>query len=443
MKTNSIALRLIAGAALWVGLALVVGGFALAALFDDHVERTFDRRASVLLESLIAVAEIDPAGKLVLTGAPGEPRFDVPFSGWYWQIDGPDGEVLHSRSLWDRTLGNGAPAGAISTYRIAGPAEQTLRVTERGITLPGSRAIFRFAVAADIAQLEAETRPFNVVLGLSLGILWLVLMAAVALQVHFGLRPLKRLQAGLAEIRAGHSDRLAEDFPAEVAPLAAEVNALMGQISRVVERARTHAGNLAHALKTPLSVISNEIQVSDGPLAETVRREAETMRRSVDHHLARARAAATASVIGARTDVAPVIEDLRRTLVRIHAAREVEIEIEVADGAAFRGDRHDLEEMIGNIVDNGCKWAHRLVRIGVVEEDGALRIRVEDDGEGLPPERRNEALGRGKRLDETVPGSGLGLSIVRDIAGLYDGRLELDRSELGGLRVDLFLPRAE
>jgi signal transduction histidine kinase len=211
----------------------------------------------------------------------------------------------------------------------------------------------------------------------------------------------------------------------------------------VVEHARTHVGNLAHALKTPLSVISNEAGREDTPLAETVRRQTEMMTRQVDHHLARARAAATANVIGARSEVSPVVEDLRRTLARIYAARDILISVEGIDGAVFRGDQQDLEQMIGNVVDNACKWAHKAVRIEIARQDRNLLVTIEDDGDGLPEDQRREALRRGARLDESVPGSGLGLAIVREIAELYDGSLKLGVAGMGGLRVELVIPEAE
>jgi signal transduction histidine kinase len=453
MKTNSIAFRLVAGAAIWIGAALAVSGYLLAALFDDHVERSFDRRMGVMLESLIAVTEIDSSGKIILRRAPGEPRFEQPFSGWYWQISSPgNGEnSARSKSLWDQSLATRtwtqtrtqAGSAASQSHDIAGPQNQALRVVTRNIMLPGVDHDFQFAVAADLAEHESETRPFNVLLGISLAALWLGLMIAVALQVKFGLRPLDRLRAGLVEIRTGRAERLDGDFALEVAPLANELNALVGQIGRVVEHARTHVGNLAHALKTPLSVISNEAGRDQSLLAETVRRQAEIMTRQVDHHLARARAAATANVIGARSDVSPVVEDLRRTLVRIYATRDISIEVEGIDGAVFRGDRQDLEEMIGNVVDNACKWAHKQVRIDIGRQDRNLRIIVEDDGDGLLEDQRREALRRGARLDESVPGSGLGLAIVQEIAGLYEGSLELGEASLGGLRVELLIPEAE
>ena len=443
MKTDSIAFRLVAGAALWVGLALAFAGFVLAALFADHVERGFERRMTVLLESLVAVAEIGPDGSLTLDGAPAEPRFAQPLSGWYWRIEGAGGEVLRSRSLWDQDLVREAGSEAGGRYQAVGPRGRALRVIERPITLPGARAPWRFAVAAEEAELEAELRPFNVTLAWSLGVLWLGLLAAVMVQIRFGLRPLARIRAALADVRTGRADRLEGDFASEVVPLVDELNAHLGHVAEVVERARTHVGNLAHALKTPLSVLATEAARSDTALAETVAKQAEIMRRRVDHHLVRARTAATAGVLGARIEVGPVIDGLRRTLERIHAARRVRIVVYGATGAMFRGDRQDFEEMVGNVVDNACKWARSEVRIGVVQDDEGLHLTVDDDGEGLPAESRQEAMTRGNRLDESVPGSGLGLAIVNEIAGLYGGRVGLEESPFGGLRVKLVLPAAE
>jgi signal transduction histidine kinase len=222
-----------------------------------------------------------------------------------------------------------------------------------------------------------------------------------------------------------------------------ELNAHLGQIDDVVARARTHAGNLAHALKTPLSVLGNEAERGEGPLAETVKRQTEAMARRVDHYLVRARTAASAGRIGARTEVVPVLDDLGRTLKRIHTARGVTIAIECADNLVFRGDRQDLEEMVGNLLDNACKWAVEKIHVRASPEGSSLRIVIEDDGPGLAAEDRDRAFTRGDRLDEAVPGSGLGLSIVREIAELYGGGAELGSSERGGLKVEIVLPAAE
>jgi signal transduction histidine kinase len=298
-------------------------------------------------------------------------------------------------------------------------------------------------VAADLAQLEADIRPFHLTLGISLAVLWLGLVAAAVLQIRIGLRPLDRLRATLADVRVGRATKLEGDFPTEIRPLADEFNAYLEHVATVVERARTHVGNLAHALKTPLSVLRNEAEGADGSLARAVIRQTDVMGRRIDHHLVRARTAASGSLLGARTEVDPVLEDLRRTLIRVYAARHLDVDIESEPGLVFRGDRQDLEEVIGNLLDNACKWARTTIKVIAKGGNGRLMVRFDDDGPGLPPEQGNSAPARGERLDESVPGSGLGLSIVREIVGLYRGEMRLGRGELGGLRVEILLPGVE
>ncbi len=441
-RTTSIARRLVLGAGLWIAVALSAGGFVLAGLFQDHVERSFDARLAAFLDALIAVAELNDEGVLILTRPQGEPRFRQPYSGWYWQIVAGDGTPTTSRSLWDQTLAlrTGRAGGALDRYRVSGPQDQALHVLQRHVTL--GNAEFDFAVAVDTAEFEAEIGPFNVTLGWSLGVLWVGLVGAVLLQVRFGLRPLRRMHAALAEIRAGRASRLEGAYPAEIGPLAQELNALLAQNAAVVERARTQVGNLAHALKTPLTLLNNEAGTAEGRLPELVRQQVRAMGRWVDHYLARARTAASTGILGARTPVAPVVADLARTVRRIHSQRGLTVNVRCASEATFRGDLQDLEEMLGNLMDNACKWAASTVGVGIEAGDGQVRVVVEDDGPGLPAGRRDEALMRGGRLDEADDGSGLGLAIVRDIAELYGGGLELGESPLGGLEARLTLPAA-
>ncbi len=442
MKPDSLAIRLLGAAAVWSVAALLAGGWLLTSLFRDYVERGFDDRLIVLLEGLVAVSSLDAGGELRLERALPELRFEQPYSGWYWQINGPEGPVLRSRSLWDQVLE--APAavagGEIRRYRTQGPERQVLRTVARSISLPGSEARYRFHLAADTTEMEVEIRRFTGILAWSLGLLGFGLLSAIFLQVKYGLRPLGRIGTALADIRSGRADRLEGRFPAEITPLAEELNALLEHNAQVVERARTHVGNLAHALKTPLSVLTNEAATGSGALAETVRRQSALIRRQVDHHLARARTAAAAGILSARTDVRPVIEDLCRTLERMHAARAVSIEVVCPAPITFRGERQDLEEMLGNLIDNGCKWGRTRVRVSVAAEGDRFSLAVEDDGPGLDAEQRAAVLERGRRFDETVPGSGLGLAIVRDIARLYGGEVTLAASSMGGLRVALTLP---
>lgn len=265
----------------------------------------------------------------------------------------------------------------------------------------------------------------------------------MVIQVRYGLSPLRRIGEALAEIRAGRADRLTGPVPRELAPLTHELNALLAHNAQVVERARTHVGNLAHALKTPLSVIANEAATASGPLAATVARQVAAMRTQVDHHLARARALGSGQVLGARCRVEPVLQDLVRALTRIHAARNVSLSIDCPAELAFRGEREDLEEMAGNLLENACKWARARVAVRASVQAGEmLTLTVEDDGPGIAEGERARAIERGTRLDESVPGTGLGLAIVRDICALYGGTIALGDAELGGLSVRVTLPAA-
>lgn len=453
---NSVAFRLLVAAAVVSIAGLIAGGLLLSNVFRGSLERQLDERMLADMENLIAVAEPAPDGHLTGLTVFSDQRYDTAFSGWYWQValQGSVNEWLTSRSLWDKTLAIPNPEGStLGRGFTVGPEDQQLRYVVRRISFPNMAALARgedgktqhyyFAIAADLANLKAEAGRFDVTLLWSLGALAAALTMATVVQVRVGLAPLRVVRERLAAIRAGKAQKLEGSFPAEIAPLAGEVNALLAHNAEVVQRARTHVGNLAHGLKTPLTVLTNEAAQVRGALSDTVLKQSAVMRRQVDHYLARARAAASAEVIGARADAAPVVADLVRALEKIYGAKGVEIETAVPPGIAFRGERQDFEELVGNLLDNACKWARMTVRIEAVATAPRLEIFVDDDGPGLTDDEIVRVLEKRERLDERMPGSGLGLGIVRDIADLYGGRLELSRSEsLGGLRACLFLPLA-
>jgi signal transduction histidine kinase len=317
-------------------------------------------------------------------------------------------------------------------------------MVERPVDL-GVDGKFLISVAGDASEIFDETRSFDYYLGGTFAALGIVLLLTTIFQVRFGLAPLKRISESIADIRSGRAERLEGEFPVEIAPLARETNALIDANREIVERARTHVGNLAHAIKTPLSVIVNEAGAHPvDAFASKVLEQADVMRDQVAHHLERARIAARLTVVGTVTEVAPAIEALRRTMEKIHRDRGLTIELKADSQAKFRGERQDLEEMAGNLIDNACKWARSRVEASVETarqgERVWLRISIDDDGPGLPDEARAKMLKRGQRLDETKPGSGLGLSIVGDLAALYRGALTLGRSPLGGVRATLELP---
>jgi signal transduction histidine kinase len=455
---RSLAARLVLAAAIWSVLILALGGFLLVQQYRASAFRSLDGDLDNTLVTLIAAAQIDETGAVALSQTPNDPRFKAGDSGRYWAIapvsDTPEPKVTaRSESLWDEGVAwpNGSSQalsalnGEILRVDMVGPFNQPVRVAAMAVTLPGDARLIMFMAMADRRPVLRDAGRFTQTLVLALAVLALGLLAMVLVQVGVGLAPLNRLQGDVAQIRAGRMKRLEGAYPTEVAPLTEELNALIAHNQDVVERARTHVGNLAHALKTPISVLLNEARASQGPFAALVARQAEAMSRNVQHYLERAQAAARAETLGARTECAPVIEDIARTLTRLFGRdRDLDMDLALDGGLAFRGERQDLEEMVGNLMENACKYGEGAVRVSARVADAlSLEIMVEDDGPGLTPEQQETALKRGERLDETAPGAGLGLAIVADLAMLYGGALTMGRSDLGGLSARLLLPRVD
>ena len=433
-------------------------GWGLGKLFRQHVEAQFHAELRTHLDQLTAHITLDAQGRAQLALPLSEPRFGRPYSGYYWQVDaiGPTGAsiapaLLRSRSLWDVALAvpeDALAEGDIHVHQVVGPQGKYLGLVERSVHLDdspdGKPHTLRLLAAADADLMAEPVSRFNGALWLALGVLGAGLVLAAVVQVSVGLSPLRALRTALARVRGGEVPRLAGDFPVEVAPLVEEFNTVLAHNADVVERARTHAGNLAHALKTPLSVLANAAQAKeqqDPELARLVLEQIGVARRQVDYHLARAQAAAATRVPGAKTVLVPVVEGLVRVMQRIHAQREVAITVHPWPAAlAFRGEAQDLQEMLGNLLDNACKWAKHRVEIGAHSEGANLTLTLDDDGPGLDVPQRDAVMRRGVRADEQVPGSGLGLAIVDDLARLYGGRVDLLDSPLGGLRAALTLP---
>jgi signal transduction histidine kinase len=454
MRPSSLALRLFLSATAWTVVILFATGIILSSIYRDAVERSFDRRLGVYLRTLVADVVAPEQSADRAEPALGEPLFDLPLSAWYWQVTrlgATKPDVRSSRSLWDSNLpvldDAEAPVGADGTRHgyVTGPEDQRLRIVERNVDL-GEDGRYLIAVAGDPQEIDDETRAFDQALIVTFGTLTLVLIFITMFQVRFGLAPLKRISEALAAIRAGTAERLEGNFPVEIAPLARETNALLEANREIVERARTHVGNLAHALKTPLSVIFNEAAArGDDTFAAKVIEQTNIMRDQIAHHLERARLAARLKVVGSVTEVVPVVTALTRTMEKIYQPRGIAIDLHAPAQVRFRGERQDLEEMVGNLVDNACKWAQMRVSVEVVPDAAVhpmVRIVVDDDGPGLSPGQRDLVARRGRRLDETKPGSGLGLSIVVELSTLYGGSLSLSTAPVGGLRAELVLPAA-
>ena len=461
----SLTSRLIVTAFAWVALAIIATGIGLATIFHKTFENNFDRQLAISLDALAASANVDTTGKISVERPPTDPRFSRPLSGYYWRVADVSAASIvpnplnasafanevHSRSLFDETilvpvalLDKAIKEPGTTQSQDIDRAGESLRLAVRVVKLPFAKSQTLLLVAGDRKEISASTNRFKIILTLSLLALAIGLLAAIYLQVSLGLRPLRKMGTELAEIRSGKLQVLDEELPSELRPIAGELNALLKHNQEVVDRARTHVGNLAHALKTPLSVMINESRNYDNNFSELVARQSETMSRQVEHYLKRARAAARAETLGVLTPIEPVISDIIRTLGRLYQSEGVKLEIIGNTSLAFRGDQEDLEDIIGNIAENACKYGGGMVELSYgALNNGLLDIFVDDDGDGLSASEIKSVLKRGVRLDETTQGSGLGLSIALELTNAYSGNLYLEKSPLGGLRVKLSLPVAD
>ncbi len=442
---NSLTLRLVFASFAWIGATLLVTAVLLVILFRGHIEQRFETLLFDHLEELVAASELTPQGTLKMTWRPSDPRFNRPHSGWYWEIFQSGVSVDRSGSLWREHLKVTEPGigGIPQIQQFSGPEDESLQVLVQGITFPEVESSLLFVVAGPVADIEENVRAFTGQVAITLTVLGIGLLLVVWFQVRFGLRPLQALQQALGDIRKGKAQRLPENHPAEVEPVVSELNGLLDHNKALLERARTQVGNLAHALKNPLTVIRNEAKAIENERGRVIREQTAAMANSVDRYLSQARIAGTAGVLGARADVKVIIEDLSFSMERLYQERDIEIQCSGLEGCWFRGEAQDLEEMLGNLMDNACKWARSQVLVRAECAKDRLLIVVEDDGPGIPEQRQVEVLQRGHRLDEKVPGSGLGLDIAQDIAGLYRGSITLDRGSSGGLRAQLDLPATD
>lgn len=450
MRPSSLSLRLILSAGIWTAIAIVAAGLILTSLYQRTVERSFDQNLDNYLDVIVGEVTRQWPDPVAAIDGLGEPLFGSIYSGWYWQIQ-REGEIIaRSPSLLFSTLSLPSDAAErddqnLVRFSATGPGDELIRAIEWADRI-NDEARYSITISGNATDLQAEIGTFRTSVILTLVVFGIVLIVSTFIQIKWGLRPLEQVRGALASLRSGEQARLAGEYPAEIATLVKELNALLESNQEIIERARTQVGNLAHALKTPLSVITNEVRANKSPLADKVCEQAELMRSQISHYLDRARIAARSNVIGAVTEVGPVVTRMIRAMNRIYGDKGIAIVATDIPALRFKGEQQDLEELVGNLTDNACKWARTVVNVSVSEapnldsEDRSFVIRIDDDGPGLTPEQRAAATKRGQRLDETKPGSGLGLSIVSDLVGLYGGVFRFGESPEGGLRAEIVLP---
>lgn len=452
MSWGSLQFRLVAGGIVAILVALTIAGLGLTILFERHIARTIADDLDVHLKQLIAGLDVDAEGQLVVARPPADPRFADPLSGLYWQIGSEDGRLLRSRSLWDTTLSlpnDVLSARDVHRHEGRGPANTRVLIAERGInlTIKGRPKLVHVAVAINLARVSAAKEAFAKELFWALGLLGVVLAIATSIQVALGLRPLAALRRDIADIRSGHNHRLKPAAPVEVQPLVDEVNALLDTQEQEIERSRSRAADLAHALKTPLAALVSDAarlrERGEDAIAHDIEALGEAMSRHVDREMTRARLRYNVRQgVGASTEIAPLIRSLIVTVARTPAGMQLTFEPRIPDGATIPFDRTDLAEVLGNLLDNASRHALSRVRITANPGTAGASILIEDDGKGIAPAARSKVLERGARLDQSGEGAGLGLAIVLEVLDAYGWRLVLDNSDLGGLKATI-APRAE
>ena len=442
---NSLAVRLFFSATVWIILTLLSAGLLLSDLNKKNNLEAFDDRLNLLVETLIGGSKVDSSEGITVVTSIGDPRFFQPYSGWYWQINKGSKTLSRSRSMWDQVFtpdkrligGRTQFIDSVGKNQEQVIEQKNLYIVEREISFPGITEPVTFILSGDTFEYKENIKNFDNTLSAILIFLGVGLMIAVFLQVRYGLFPLNKIKDALFKIRNGDKKKLEAKYPLEVQPLATEINDLLEHNEKIVERARTHVGNLAHVLKTPLAVITNEIDKDNKLLGNQII----LMKKHIDRYLKKAHLESVGKNVKSKIAFLEFINKMVVIFQKLYPHKKIELKKGI-DEFFIYGSLEDMEELIGNLIENACKWGREKVKIKF-ENYGKneVKILIEDDGPGLEKEQKNKVFTRGFRVDEQTPGSGLGLNIVKDIVEIYKGKVWLEKSSsLGGLKVNIILP---
>lgn len=444
VRRRSLSRRIIAFSGAWVIMALIITALLLVYSYRNHAARHYDEHVTMHLEELLDASGLLPDGSFELAYSPSDPRYNDLHSGWYWEVKQSGISLQRSPSLGEDGLDMGGlqPTDNVAVYDLIGPAQDRLRVQIVEVESDSGFEPLVFLASAPLTGFTDDVLNYSVHILGSFLLLGIGLLMAVVLQVRIALKPLKAISTGIAEIREGDATKLSQNHLEDVQPLVDELNNLLDHNAILLKRARNRLADLAHSVKNPLAVINNEARNMELAQKELVLQQTSDISKNVDHYLSRARTFGTEKVLGSRSEVKTAVDDLVYAMQRIYQERDLDYDFSDLKECWFRGESQDLEEMIGNLMDNACKWAKKHVSIRVETEGDRLLLIVEDDGPGIPEEEIENVMRRGHKLDESKPGHGQGLGIVKDIVDLYGGKLKLAKSPKGGLQAKLDLPAA-
>ncbi|MCG9683050.1 ATP-binding protein [Vibrio sp. Isolate23] len=435
LKRLSLKSRLVLAAVVWLTAMIIAAGVTVPSQVYVYMEGDAKIQLATYMDEIAATIEADEEGNVTITTPLSDPRFNRPYSGLYWSAK-TDKDLLRSRSLWDKVL---TPKGK---HDLLGARGEKLIYIESTLYYPDYDGPIEVTIGIDEQPIEDTVRSLMGQLWVILALLYLGILTLIIIQVQWSLSPLTKMHKELSQLRSGKKTQLEEDYPREVAPVVSDLNALVFHYQELLERARHHAGNLSHALKTPLSVLKNEVANKDEHTKQHLQPSLDQIQNQIDYHLGRARMAGSKNILSVKSYPSRRVDAISMAFDKVYAERDITLINELDSELVTAVDQTDLDEMIGNILENAYKWSNSIIRVHSAQNHHnaeTIDIIVEDDGKGIPDEKLEQVTKRGVRLDETTPGTGLGLNIVSEMAHSYRGKLTLDRSSMGGLKAILSL----
>lgn len=432
-KHLSIRNRLFSAACLWVGGLILIAGLVIPNQVEKYLTEDAATHLQVSMDELVGNLAIDEKGQLILRNPLTERRFQEPLSGLYWYVNGIH-QVLRSPSLVDKNI-TGDDSGD-KDFLVGAKGERLIHIEKR-LELTGISMPLTLIIGIDENPLEESLHSLIGQLWAILQLLFFGVLGLLFVLVQWSLRPLNGLQQELQALKEGKSETIEGQYPSEVSPLVNDLNALIFHYQELLQRARNHAGNLSHSIKTPLSVLNNQVnelpQHQQAELLTSIRQ----VQAQIDYHMSRARMAGSMNILSVKANPCPRVDAISVAFDKVYAQRGVVLVNELSEELQVAVEQSDLDEMLGNLIENGYKWAHSLIRVHAQQEGERLSIMIEDDGAGIDEQQLSHIVKRGVRLDESTPGTGLGLNIVSELAHSYRGELSFENSSLGGVKAML------